>query len=123
MTFHPLYGLSFAIMFCFEVVIALFVHDNLIRPFGGDVLVILLLYCFCKMLLAKTPKLLPLYLFLFAVMVEISQYFHLVQLLHLENNILACVILGTSFSFLDIICYLVGSLLLVVWQYLGPSWK
>ena len=29
-----------------EIVIALFVHDGIVRPYGGDFLVVILIYCF-----------------------------------------------------------------------------
>lgn len=35
-------------LFVIEVLIALFVHDNFIRPYVGDVLVVILIYCFVK---------------------------------------------------------------------------
>ncbi|MCW5910752.1 MAG: DUF2809 domain-containing protein [Cyclobacteriaceae bacterium] len=35
-------------IFIAEVLIALFVHDSFIRPYVGDVLVVILIYCFVK---------------------------------------------------------------------------
>ena len=35
-------------IFVIEVLIALYVHDNFIRPYVGDVLVVILMYCFVK---------------------------------------------------------------------------
>ncbi len=31
-----------------EIIIALFAHDSIIRPYIGDLLVVILLYCFVK---------------------------------------------------------------------------
>ena len=47
------YIISFLVIFCIEVLIALYVRDNFVRPYVGDVLVVVLVYSFvilfCKM--------------------------------------------------------------------------
>jgi hypothetical protein len=40
--------------------------------------------------------------------VEISQYFHLAQLLNVANNRVISIILGGAFDWMDILCYGVG---------------
>ena len=106
-----IYAISFIILFLTEVYIALYVHDDFIRPYIGDVLVTALICCFCRIFFPKGVKLLPLYVLIFSFLVETSQYFNLVTILGLQNNALACVIIGTSFSHIDLICYTVGILL------------
>lgn len=69
-----------------EVLIALFVHDNFIRPYVGDVLVTVLICAFLRIFIPKGVKLLPLYVFVFAAGVEILQYFHIVEVLGLSDN-------------------------------------
>lgn len=110
------YIISFIIIFLIELCIALFVHDAIIRPYIGDILVVILMYTFIKSFVKKPIKHLPVYLFLFSALVEISQYFHLVNLLHLQNNKVMLIIMGNSFDIKDIICYLIGSILLIVWD-------
>ena len=100
-------GLFFAV-FILEVLIALFVNDSFIRPFGGDILVTILLCLFLRTFFPVKTKLLPVYVFLFAVAVEICQYFDIVKLLGFENNVLISTLVGRSYSFVDIICYAVG---------------
>lgn len=102
------YALLFFAVFVLEVLIALFVNDSFIRPFGGDILVTVLLCLFVRALFPVKTKLLPVYVFLFAVAVEICQYFDVVKLLGFENNVLISTIVGRSYSFIDIICYGVG---------------
>ena len=41
----------FLFFLCVEILIGAFVHDQFIRPYLGDVLVILLLCCFMRILL------------------------------------------------------------------------
>ena len=96
-----------------EICIAVFVNDTVIRPYLGDVLAVMTVYFFARVFIPERCVLLPLYVFLFAVCVEISQYFHLVRLLGLEDNRVMSVILGGVFDWLDILCYGVGCL--IIW--------
>lgn len=41
------YALAFALLMATEFVIALFVHDDFIRPYVGDILVVPLIIAFC----------------------------------------------------------------------------
>ena len=102
----------FLLIFCgllaVEVCIALFVNDAFIRPYVGDMLVTLLLCCLCRVIVPNKVRLLPLYVFIFAACVEVSQYFDLVELLDLADNRILSIALGRTFSWLDIVCYAVG---------------
>jgi len=110
------YIFSFIILFITETFIALFVHDTIIRPYIGDILVIILMYTFIKGFIQKPLKFLPIYLFVFASAVEVVQYYRVVDLLNLENNRILSTIIGTSFDIKDILCYLVGSIILIMWE-------
>lgn len=105
------YLAAFLILFAAEVLIALFVHDGFVRPYLGDVLVVILLYFFVRIIIPEGIRLLPLYIFLFAAAVEVLQYFDFVDLIGLGGNRIARIILGTTFSFADILCYAAGCLL------------
>lgn len=116
MKFNFRYFAAFIIILSVEILIALFVHDGFVRPYLGDVIVVWLIYCFVRIFSTNKITALPLYVFLFAVSVEILQYFNIVELLRLEGNALARTVIGTSFSFIDIACYFVGALILFIWQ-------
>lgn len=103
-----IYAAIFVLILITEVLIALFVKDKFIRPYGGDILVVILICCFVRIFYPKKINLLPLFVFLFAVLVEIAQYFNFVSLLGLGSIKFFSVLLGTSFSFGDLICYAVG---------------
>ncbi len=105
------YAILFGILLLTETLIALFVRDRFIRPYIGDVLVAVLLGCLCRILFPKGVKLLPLYVFLFAVAVEVAQYFDIVSLLGLADNRLLSTLVGRTFSHEDLFCYAVGCLL------------
>ena len=108
------YGIGFLAVLAVEILIALFLDDPFIRPYGGDILVTVLICCFGRLFFPEKPKLLPLWVFLFAVAVEIGQYFDFVTLLGLGDSAFFRILLGTSFSCLDILCYAAGCLLFIV---------
>ena len=102
------YLLIFCGLLAVEVCIALFVNDAFIRPYVGDMLVTLLLCSLCRVIVPNQVRLLPLYVFIFAACVEVSQYFDLVALLGLADNRILSIALGRTFSGMDIVCYGVG---------------
>lgn len=110
------YLIAAAVLFGTEVFIALFVHDRFVRPYLGDVLVVLFLYAFVRIFIPERIALLPLYIFLFASAVEALQYFELVKVLGLEKNRVLSVVLGSTFDWKDIGCYAVGCLLLGLYE-------
>ena len=112
------YLMAFCVIFAVEVCIALFVRDSFIRPYGGDVLVTVLLCCFLRIFLPHGGKLLPVYVFLFALAVEIGQYFDFVALLGLGDSRFFRILLGSTFSFADIVCYGAGCALFALSEFL-----
>lgn len=90
----------FIALFLIEVYIGAFIHDNIIRPFIG----------------VFTKKVSPIYVFIFACLIEIGQYFNLVFLLHMEDFKIAKIILGSTFDFYDIISYLIGTILIFIYK-------
>lgn len=102
------YILVFVGLLLAEIYIGLFVRDRFIRPYFGDVLVTALLCCLVRAVYPKGLRLLPVYVFAFSVVVEVTQYFDLVKLLGWENNALISTLMGRSFAWMDILCYAVG---------------
>lgn len=108
---RAVYALSFFVILIIEILIALYVRDSFIRPYGGDILVTILICCFMRMIFPEKIPLLPVWVFLFAVFVEVLQYFDIVSLLGLGDIKFFVVLIGNSFSFADIICYAIGCML------------
>ena len=115
------YAVATIIIFLIELLIALFVRDNFIRPYVGDMLVVVLIYTCVRVVFPEKPKLLPLYVFFFAALVEGLQAVNLVELLGLAENKFFSVLIGTTFDVKDIICYGVGCVLCGLWEVL--LWK
>ncbi len=99
-----------------EIFIALFVQDDFVRPYVGDVLIMFLMYSFIKAFTGGPTRRLPYYLFAFAVFIEFLQLFKLTYLLGLQGNIFITTILGSVFDFRDIISYFIGMLFLIGYE-------
>lgn len=93
-----------------ELLIALYVHDSFVRPYFGDVLVVILLYCIIKTAFPKDRVWLTPAIFVFAVVYEFTQKIPLVKLLGLDHVPFLVTVMGTSFSWGDIVCYAAGCL-------------
>lgn len=102
------YFVIFLLLLAVEVLIALYVHDDFIRPYIGDVLVVVVIYCFIRIWMPEKCRLLPLYVFFFAAGVEGLQYFNLISALGLEENVFLRVLIGSVFDWKDILCYAAG---------------
>jgi Protein of unknown function (DUF2809) len=96
------------LLFAIEIMIAKYVHDDFVRPYIGDMLVAILIYCFVKTFI--NTKIIPtaMLVLLFAYFIEAVQYFKIVNILGLQQYKLARIIIGTSFSLLDILMYTIG---------------
>jgi hypothetical protein len=112
-----IYGIIALVIFLSEVYIALYVSDDFIRPYFGDVLVTTLICCFIRIFVPidenysikrKSVWILPIAVFIFSVFIEICQYFHYVDLLGLGHIQFFRIVMGTGFAFEDIWCYAAG---------------
>ena len=101
--------LIFCSIFAIEIIIALFIRDTFIRPFLGDVLVVILIFYFFRSFCDCSPIKLAVGVFLFSIVIETSQYFDLVNILGIDDYEIAHIILGSTFDWLDILAYLLGT--------------
>ncbi|MBR6531865.1 MAG: DUF2809 domain-containing protein [Clostridia bacterium] len=97
----------FVLLFAIEVLIALFIHDSFVRPYVGDMIVTVVVWSFARIIIPDKFRLMSLYVMVFAVLVEVGQYFNYVEILGITNPILVTM-MGTSFAWADIACYAVG---------------
>ena len=112
------YLLAFALLFAVEVLIALFVHDNFVRPFVGDVLVVVLIVLFIRIFVPDGVCLLPLYVLLFAAAVEFLQLADPVRLLGIEGCPFLRIAIGSTFDPLDLLAYALGALVCFLGEWL-----
>lgn len=112
--FNKTYFLLALLLLFIEIGIGTFVRDAIIRPYGGDFLVVILIYCMVKSAIDAPVIITASSVLIFAYLVEISQYFHVIQQLGLQNSKFASIILGTQFSFTDMLVYTLGIVLVYI---------
>lgn len=120
MRLHRGYLLATIVLFFTEVVIAAYVRDTIIRPYGGDFLVVILMYCFVKSFTDIPPVPAAIGVLLFSYLIETLQYFHFINWLGLQNSRAAQLILGVGFAWGDMLAYTLGiALVMIMEQLLG----
>ncbi len=106
--FKKQYLIYAIIILIIEIGIALFIHDNFIRSYVGDFLVVILIYCFLQSFLSTEVWRTATGVLLFYYIIEILQYFYVLNKAELQKFTLARIILGTSFEWIDIGAYTAG---------------
>lgn len=91
-----------------EIFIGARMHDRIIRPYGGDYLVVILLYCLVRSFVEMPVLTTAVSVLIFSYLVEVSQYFHLADHLGLRVPSLARTLLGTYFTWIDMGVYTLG---------------
>lgn len=113
-----IYLIGFVVILILEILIALYVNDRFIRPYGGDVLVVILLGCLYRSIRPRGSLWLSGGIFVLAVGVELTQYFHFVDLLGLGDITFFRILLGTSFAWADIWSYGAGCVFFLAMDWL-----
>ncbi len=104
------YIIIFVVLVGVEVVIALTQHGNFIRNYGGDIIVMWVLYCLVQAVLGgkNNHYIVNLCLLAFAFAVEFVQLWGFADRFGIENHFLRTLI-GTSFAAEDLLCYAAGT--------------
>ena len=119
--FHLKYFLIFISIFIIEVIIAIYIKDNFIRPYFGDFLVIFLVYFFLLSCINADKNKIALGVLIFAFTVEIIQYFQVLSYFNLEKNRILRIVAGNTFSFEDLIIYTIAFLTIIVFNRYNPK--
>lgn len=118
--FHKGYFGLTAGLFLIEVLIAMYVQDDFIRPYFGDFLVVILMYCFLRTFTNFGVKPTVLAVLLFSYLIEVLQYLNFVEWIGLGNSELARTLIGTSFEWIDIVAYSAGSMAILWFERMKP---
>ena len=105
------YAICFVVILVVEIIIGIYV-----RPYMGDALVVVLIYCFIRIFIPNGLSQLPLYVLAFACFIEILQYFQLVDVLGISNRILR-IALGSTFDLKDMVSYAGGYVFILLAEY------
>lgn len=107
------YLLISVFIFLIEVLIATELKDIFfVRAYLGDVIVVMLLYTLIKSFFRVNNEKLILGILIFSCLVELAQYFNIAEKLGFREGSLMYIVIGNSFSWIDILCYAAGCLLL-----------
>lgn len=101
-------------LFVIEVFIAFFVRDRFVRPYVGDLLVVVLIHFALRAVLRIGIRTAAWSTLLFAFTVEITQAMGLIHHLGLSDNTAAKLILGNTFQWMDLPAYVIGVVLAVL---------
>lgn len=112
--FHTQYFIITVILFVIEILIALYVNDSFIRPYLGDLLVVILIYCAIRAFFDTPVVATAIGVLAFSFLVELLQYFNIISVLGLQHNRLARVVIGTSFTREDLIAYAAGIVIVLL---------
>lgn len=122
--FNLKYLLLTIFIFLVEVLIATVLKNQFfIRAYLGDVIVVMLLYTLVKSFFIIDSTKLILGIFAFSCLVEFAQYFKLADKLGFPEGSLMYIVVGNSFSWIDILCYGVGCLILYLIVKINSSQK
>jgi hypothetical protein len=111
MSNKSVYAILALFLLIIEVIIATkLTHYHFIRHYIGDFLVVILLYFIIKAMVDIKDKPLAIAIFIFAVCIEVTQYFHLADKLQLEQGGVLRIVIGTHFSVSDLAMYAMGCL-------------
>ena len=100
-------------IFVVEVLIATELKNIFfVRAYLGDVFVVMLMYYFIKAFFDFNPTKFIVGIFIFSCLIEFAQYFHFGELMGFKDNRIVMIMLGNSFSWLDILCYFAGCVIL-----------
>jgi hypothetical protein len=113
-TFHKNWFYLATCLFCLEIFIAAFLHDGLIRPYVGDSIAVIFLYCLVKSLADVPTGPTVLGVLLVAYTLEALQYVHMLTYLGLQHSRLLSIVLGSHFEWIDLVAYTLGALLILI---------
>lgn len=91
------------------LIVKFFPNTQIIRGFVGDILIVLFMYFMLSVLTNIKPLRLMVFILVFAFVIEFLQAFKLIDLLKLEDNIVAQWVLGSVFDPLDFMAYAMGT--------------
>lgn len=108
MKLNKTYLLLTLFLFAIETLIAIYLKTGFIRHTVGDFLCVILLYYFFKSFIDGHHFKIAFSVLVIAFTIEFLQLTNYLELFNLQNNYLAKLILGSTFSISDLIAYTLG---------------
>lgn len=105
---RAIYFLIFLFLLGVEIAIATYLKTGFIRAYLGDLLVVILLYCLLMSTLKPSVKTGLILTLAIAFAIELLQLINLTRFFPQEYKQLATLVLGSHFSWLDLLMYVLG---------------
>ncbi len=102
------------VLFAIEVLIALFVRDDFVRPYLGDVLAVALVYTGLRAVTPLGVNAALAVTLAIAFAIEVAQALGLLAASGLGDNAVARVVLGGTFDWVDLAAYAIGAVIIAL---------
>lgn len=112
MKFSLLYLVAAIVLFGIEVCIALFVRDDFVRPYVGDVLAVAFVYAALRAITPLSVLQALAVTLAVALAIEVAQALNGLAALGLEDNRFARIVFGGVFDWADLGAYAAGAALI-----------
>ncbi|MBT8257625.1 MAG: DUF2809 domain-containing protein [Bacteroidia bacterium] len=100
-----------------EIGIATFISGGFIRHSLGDFLAVILLYCLIMSFFKIKPIIVAWIVLIIATFIEVGQFFKVLEVLELQDNRLLNIVFGNTFSYGDLIAYLLGIMTVIIVEF------
>ncbi len=117
MQFQRKYFKAFLILLIIEIGIATFISGGFIRHSLGDFLAVILLYCLIMSFFKIKPIIVAWIVLIIATFIEVGQFFKILEVLELQDNRLLNIVFGNTFSYGDLIAYLLGIMTVIIVEF------
>jgi len=107
--FNRAYGLRAGGLLGLEILIARYVHEGFVRPYLGDTLATVLLYCLLRSFWQAPVGRVVLVALLASYAIEAAQALHLLAWLGWQQSRVARLLLGSQFAWADMLAYTLGA--------------
>lgn len=117
LTFNLTYLAITICLLLIEICIAIYIKTGFIRHVFGDFLVVILLFYAFKTIFKWQSITIAITVLAIAYVIEFLQLFNTLAFLHLNNNKLVSIVLGSTFSIEDLVAYTLGIVTVLIIDY------
>ena len=113
---NPKYLKLTFLLLAIEIFIAVYVHDSFVRPFFGDFLAVIFVYCGLRIFMENSFKT-AIGSLCIAYFIETLQFFKFIEITGLIKYKVLAILIGNSFSWYDILAYTLGFMAILLVEY------
>ena len=111
------YTFWFLLLLAVEVCIALFVKTGILRHFVGDILAVILVYCFLRLISRLSIQKAALVALSVGFVIELIQFTNIVSKLGLDDIGWLAIILGSTADLWDLFAYSIGFFAIILFEF------